>query len=117
MDEDGYFFIVDRVKELIKYNAYQVAPATLEAVLLTNPNISDCAVIAYEHPELGEVPKAYVVARNPMTGEEVMTYVAERVAPFEKVRVVEFIDTIPKSASGKILRRVLVEKDRAAQGK
>lgn len=116
-DEDGYFYIVDRVKELIKYNAYQVAPATLEAALLTNPNISDCAVIAYQHPELGEVPKAFVVARNPMTADEVMMYVAERVAPFEKVRVVEFIDAIPKSASGKILRRVLVEKDRAAQAK
>lgn len=115
VDDDGYFYIVDRVKELIKYNAYQVAPATLEAVLLTNPNISDCAVIAHQHPEMGEIPKAFVVVRSSMTEEQVMAYVAERVAPFEKVRAVEFIDTIPKSASGKILRRVLVEKDRAAQ--
>lgn len=115
VDEDGYFFIVDRVKELIKYNAYQVAPATLEAVLLTNPNISDCAVIAFQDPELGEIPKAFVVARSPITAEEVMAYVAARVASFEKVRAVEFIDVIPKSASGKILRRVLVDKDRAAQ--
>ncbi len=113
-DEDGYFYIVDRVKELIKYNAYQVAPAMLEAVLLTNPNIADCAVIPHQDDEQGEIPKAYIVARTPISEEEVMVFVAERVAPFEKIRAVEFIDAIPKSASGKILRRVLVEKDRAA---
>lgn len=113
-DEEGYFFIVDRVKELIKYNAYQVAPAMLEAVLLTNPNISDCAVIPHQDPEQGEVPKAYIVARTPISEEEVLAFVAERVASFEKIRAVEFIDAIPKSASGKILRRILVERDRVA---
>lgn len=112
-DEDGYVFIVDRVKELIKYNAYQVAPAMLEAVLLTNPNIADCAVVPSQDPEQGEIPKAFIVSRSPISEEEVMQFVAERVAPFEKIRAVEFIDAIPKSASGKILRRILVEKDRA----
>jgi acyl-CoA synthetase (AMP-forming)/AMP-acid ligase II len=115
-DADGYFYVVDRVKELIKYNAYQVAPAELEAVLLTHPGIADAAVIPSHHDELGEIPKAYVVLRTEMTIEEIMTYVGDRVAPYKKIRAVQVIDTIPKSASGKILRRILVEQDRAARG-
>lgn len=114
VDEDGYLYVVDRVKELIKYNAYQVAPAELEAVLVTHPMIADCAVIPHPDPETGEVPKAFVVKRGEVTAEEIMAFVAERVAPFKKVRSVEFVDAIPKSASGKILRRILVDKDRAS---
>lgn len=106
--------MVDRVKELIKYNAYQVAPAELEALLVTHPMIADCAVIPHPDPETGEVPKAFVVKRGEVTAEEIMTFVAERVAPFKKIRSVEFVDAIPKSASGKILRRILVDKDRVA---
>lgn len=113
IDEDGYLYVVDRVKELIKYNAYQVAPAELEAVLVTHPMIADCAVIPHPDPETGEVPKAFVVKRGDVTAEEIMLFVSERVAPFKKVRSVEFVEAIPKSASGKILRRILVEKDRA----
>lgn len=116
-DEDGYFFVVDRVKELIKFHAFQVAPAELEAILLTSPKIADCAVISSQHPEQGEIPKAYVVLKEEMTPEEIMSFVAERVAPYKKVRAVEIIDQIPKSASGKILRRILVEKDRAERVK
>ncbi len=112
-DEDGYFYVVDRVKELIKYHAFQVAPAELEAVLITHPMVADCAVIGHMDPEEGEVPKAFVVLKGEATSEELMMYVAERVAPFKKIRQVEIIDMIPKSASGKILRRILVEKDRA----
>lgn len=114
VDEDGYLYVVDRVKELIKYNAYQVAPAELEAVLVTHPMIADCAVIPHPDPEAGEVPKAFVVRKGQVSADEIMVFVAERVAPFKKVRSVEFVDAIPKSASGKILRRILVEKDRAA---
>lgn len=114
-DADGYFFIVDRVKELIKYNAYQVAPAELEAVLVTHPSIADAAVIPVQDPEQGEIPKAYVVLKGPLTPDEIMSFVAERVAPYKKIRAVELIDQIPKSASGKILRRVLVERERAAR--
>lgn len=113
-DADGYITIVDRIKELIKYNAYQVAPAELEAVLNAHPAVADAAVIPSPDPETGEVPKAYVVLRSPATEDELMTYVAERVAPFKKIRRIEFVDQIPKSASGKILRRLLIERDRAA---
>jgi acyl-CoA synthetase (AMP-forming)/AMP-acid ligase II len=113
VDEEGYLYVVDRVKELIKYNAFQVAPAELEAVLVTHPMVADCAVIPHPDPETGEVPKAFVVKKGEVTEEEIMIFVAERVAPFKKIRSVEFVDAIPKSASGKILRRILVEKDRA----
>jgi acyl-CoA synthetase (AMP-forming)/AMP-acid ligase II len=107
IDGEGYLYVVDRVKELIKYKGLQVAPAELEAVLLTHPAIADAAVVRVPDEEAGEVPKAFVVARSPLTEAEVMAYVAERVAPFKKVRMVEFVDEIPKAPSGKILRRVL----------
>lgn len=111
-DEDGYFWIVDRVKELIKYKGFQVAPAELEALLLTHPAVADAAVIGVADEEAGEVPKAYVVRKGEATADEIMEFVAGQVAPFKKVRYVEFIDQIPKSASGKILRRMLKEQER-----
>jgi acyl-CoA synthetase (AMP-forming)/AMP-acid ligase II len=114
IDEHGYVHIVDRVKELIKYKGLQVAPAELEAVLLSHPAVGDAAVVRYPDEEAGEVPKAFVVARTPLEAEEVMAFVAERVAPYKKVRRVEFVDEIPRALSGKILRRVLIERDRAA---
>jgi acyl-CoA synthetase (AMP-forming)/AMP-acid ligase II len=112
-DEDGHFFIIDRVKELIKYKGFQVAPAELEAVLLTHPAIADAAVIPARDDEAGEIPKAFVVTRQHTSGEEIMDFVAARVAPHKKIRDVEFIAQIPKSLSGKILRRVLIEQERA----
>ncbi len=112
-DEDGHFFIVDRVKELIKYKGFQVAPAELEAILLTHPAVSDAAVIPCADDEAGEVPKAFVVKKGDTTAAAIMEFVEERVAPHKRLRFVEFIDQIPKSAAGKILRRVLVEKERA----
>lgn len=115
VDESGYCRIVDRVKELIKYKGYQVAPAELEAVLLTNPHIKDAAVIRSPDEEAGEVPKAFVVTDGVITGEEVLAFVAERVSPHKKIRRVEFIDVIPKSPSGKILRRVLIEREAQRQ--
>ncbi|MCA9839242.1 MAG: 4-coumarate--CoA ligase family protein [Trueperaceae bacterium] len=113
VDDKGYFAVIDRVKELIKYKGLQVAPAELEAVLLTNPNISDAAVIGRPDEEAGELPKAFVVKKGEITEDEVMAYVAERVAPYKKIRIVEFVEQIPKSSSGKILRRVLVDQERA----
>lgn len=113
VDADGWFRVVDRRKELIKYNGYQVAPAELEALLLTHPMVTDCAVIASPDEAAGEVPKAFCVVRAAVTAEELQAYVAERVAPYKKIRRLEFVDAIPKSASGKILRRVLVERERA----
>ncbi len=116
VDEDGYFYIIDRVKELIKYKGLQVAPAELEAVLLSHPAVADVAVIPSPDEEAGEVPKAFVVLKAPATAEELMNYVAERVAPFKKVRRIEFVEQIPKSPSGKILRRVLVQQERERYG-
>ena len=112
-DEKGNFTIVDRVKELIKYKGYQVAPAEIEAVLLTHPMVADAAVIPASDPEAGEVPKAFVVLKGPIDLEEIQSYVAERVAAYKKIRKIESIDQIPKSPSGKILRRILVQRERA----
>lgn len=112
-DEDGHFFVVDRVKELIKYKGFQVAPAELEAVLLSHPQVADAAVIPKRDEEAGEVPKAFIVLKSPVELEEIKAFVAERVAPHKKIRHIEVIEQIPKSASGKILRRVLVERERA----
>lgn len=112
VDEQGWYQIVDRVKELIKYKGLQVAPAELEALLLGHPSIADVAVIPVPDSEAGEIPKAFVVCRAPMTADEVMAFVAERVSPYKKVRQVEFVEAIPKSPSGKILRRLLVEQER-----
>jgi len=112
LDEDGSLWIVDRIKELIKYKGFQIAPAELEALLLTHPAIADAAVIPLRDEEAGEVPKAFVVASGPITTDEVTAFVAERVAPYKKVRAVELIDEIPKAPSGKILRRVLRERER-----
>src|SRR5207244_3442506 len=106
-DEDGHFYIVDRLKELIKYKGFQVAPAELEAVLLSHPAIGDAAVIPCADEEAGEVPKAFVVLSGTATAEEIMDFVGERLAPHKRIRFVEFIAQIPKSASGKILRRGL----------
>jgi len=112
-DEEGHFFIVDRAKELIKYKGFQVPPAELEAILLTHPCIADAAVIPCPDDEAGEVPKAFVVLKQELVAEEVLDFVARRVAPHKKIRMVEFTDAIPKSPSGKILRRVLVARERA----
>ena len=116
VDERGYFTIVDRVKELIKYKGYQVAPAELEALLVTHPDIADVAVVGSPDEDAGEVPKAFVVAAGDLSTDEVMAFVAERVAPYKKVRKVEFVSEIPKAASGKILRRDLIAKERSATG-
>jgi acyl-CoA synthetase (AMP-forming)/AMP-acid ligase II len=118
VDDEDFFFIVDRTKELIKYKGLQVAPAELEALLLTHPAVLDAAVIRKADEEAGEVPKAFVVlkpddAARAATAEALMAWIAERVAPHKRIRHLEFTDQIPKSASGKILRRVLVDRERA----
>ena len=102
-------YIVDRLKELIKYKGYQVPPAELEALLLTHPLIADAAVVAHPDEESGEIPRAFIV-RQPgaeLSGDEIIGFVADRVAAHKKVRMVDFIDAVPKSASGKILRKEL----------
>ncbi len=113
VDADGFYYIVDRLKEFIKYKGYQVAPAELEAILLTHPCIADAAVIPAADEEAGEIPKAFVVTKSACSVEEIIGFVARVVAPFKKVRAVEFIDKIPKSPSGKILRRELIALERS----
>ncbi|MFI9806487.1 4-coumarate--CoA ligase family protein [Streptomyces sp. NPDC052301] len=114
VDPDGWLFVVDRVKELIKYKGFQVAPAELEALLLTHPGIADAAVIGTRDDDGNEIPHAFVVPRptgaDDLTENEIMLYVAERVAPYKRIRHVTFLDTVPRAASGKILRRELRER-------
>jgi acyl-CoA synthetase (AMP-forming)/AMP-acid ligase II len=114
LDEDGYLYVLERKKEFIKYKGYQVAPAELEAVLHEHPAILDAAVVPKPHLESGEIPKAFVVLREGFQAspEELMAFVAERVAPYKKIREVEYLTEIPKTASGKILRRDLIERER-----
>ena len=109
IDEDGHLFIVDRLKELIKYKGFQVPPAELEAVLLTHPAVADAAVVGLPDEEAGEIPAAYVVLQQgaDATAEQIMDFVAGEVAHYKQVRRLEFIEAIPKSASGKLLRREL----------
>ncbi len=110
VDDEGRYTVVDRVKELIKYKGYQVAPAELEAVLIGHPEIADAAVIGVPDKESGEeLPKAFCVRApgSEITEEAVIEYMVTKVAPHKKVRFVEFIDAVPKSAAGKILRKDL----------
>jgi acyl-coenzyme A synthetase/AMP-(fatty) acid ligase len=118
-DREGWFTIVDRVKELIKYKGHQVAPAVLEAILLAHPAVADAAVVGRPDEEAGEIPTAVVVLRKPTAdtgpiGRELTAYVAARVAPQEKIRRVQFVTEIPRSPSGKILRRLLTGVDQQA---
>ena len=112
IDEDGHMYIVDRVKELIKYKGFQVPPAELEALIVTHPAVADVAVIGIPEVEAGELPKAFVVVKEgeSLTETEIKDFVAEHVATYKQIRLVEFTDEIPKSASGKILRRFLRDK-------
>jgi acyl-CoA synthetase (AMP-forming)/AMP-acid ligase II len=116
VDADGCVYIVDRLKELIKYKGYQVPPAELEALLLTHPGIADAAVIGATEQGGEEVPKAFVVKQSgaELTESEVMDFVAAQVAPYKKVRQVQFIDVVPKSVSGKILRKDLKARENAS---
>ncbi len=112
LDEAGHYSIVDRIKELIKYKGFQVPPAEIEAVLITHPSIIDVAVIGVDDVEAGEIPKAFVVCapEATVTLEEVQALVSEHLVSYKQVRQLEVIDAVPKSASGKILRRELRER-------
>ena len=107
IDPDGALFVLDRLKELIKVKGFQVAPAELEAVLRTHPNIAEAAVVPMPDERAGERPKAFVVRVGELDAEEVMAYVAQRVAPHKRLGAVEFIDAVPTSPAGKTLRRLL----------
>ena len=109
IDAHGHTFIVDRLEELIKYKGFQVPPAELEALLITHPGVADVAVIGVPDDAAGEVPKAFIVRAPGVTVKDadLTALVAAHLAPYKQVRIFEYTDTIPKSASGKILRREL----------
>lgn len=111
IDEDGFIFVVDRLKELIKYKGYQVAPAELEALLLTHPEIADSAVIPFPDKDVGQFPMAYVVrkAGSNLSESAVMDFITKQVAPYKRIRRVAFVASIPKNPSGKILRKDLIQ--------
>ncbi|EOA36845.1 hypothetical protein CARUB_v10008763mg [Capsella rubella] len=111
IDEDGFIFVVDRLKELIKYKGYQVAPAELEALLLTHPEITDAACIPFPDKAVGQFPMAYVVRNtgSSLSEKSIMEFVAKQVAPYKRIRKVVFVTSIPKNPSGKILRKDLIK--------
>ena len=113
-DPDGWIYVVDRAKELIKYKAFSVAPAELEALLVTHPAVLDAAVIPSPDADAGEVPKAFIVTRTDVDLTELESWVARQVAPYKRIRRFELVAEIPRTPSGKILRRVLIEQERAA---
>ena len=107
VDEEGNVFVVDRLKELIKVNALQVAPAELEAGLGSHPAVAEAAVVGRPDERRGEVPIAFVVARGEVDGDALMAWVAERVAPYKRLHGVEFVEKLPRTPAGKLLRRLL----------
>jgi len=117
MDEEGYFCILDRKKETIKYKGYTIAPAEVEAILYGHPAVRECAVVGKPDTLAGEIPKAYVVLRAGHTAdrEELIKFCAQRIAPYKRIREVEFIEELPKTPVGKVLRRVLRDRERASQ--
>jgi len=115
VDDKNYYYIVDRVKELIKYKAYQVPPAELEGLLLSHPKIADAAVIGIPDEEAGELPKAFIVLKpeQQLSANEIIEFIEKKVAPYKRLRGgAEFINAIPKSPSGKILRRLLRQQEK-----
>jgi long-chain acyl-CoA synthetase len=119
IDEDEYEHLLDRIKEMIKYKGWSIAPAELEDLLFKNPDIFDAAVIGKPSTELdvGEIPKAFIVlkpeSKGKVTAQKIIDWVAERISAYKKIREVEFVDSIPKSGSGKILRRKLVDLEKS----
>ncbi|VDO97383.1 unnamed protein product [Soboliphyme baturini] len=108
-DEDEFFYIVDRLKELIKVKGFQVTPSELEEVLLTHPNIEEVTVIGIPDSEKGERPFAYVIAKSSLTAEEVAEYLSKSVAPIKRIspKDVAFVESLPKTSLGKPQRRML----------
>jgi long-chain acyl-CoA synthetase len=113
MDEEGYFHFVDRKKETIKYKGYTIAPAEIEAIIYQHPAVKECAVIGKSDTVAGEIPKAFVVLKEGCnaTGEELIEFCEKKISPYKKIREVEFISEIPKTTVGKVLRKLLKEKE------
>jgi long-chain acyl-CoA synthetase len=122
IDEEGYEHLVDRLKEMIKYKGWSIAPAELEDLLFRNPHVFDAAVIGKPSPEadIGELPKAFIIlkpdSKGKVTEQDIMDWVADNIAAYKKIREVEFVDSIPKTISGKILRRELIAQEKRKLG-
>jgi long-chain acyl-CoA synthetase len=117
MDEDGYFYIVDRKKELIIASGYNIVPREVEEVLFTHPKVMEAAVAGVPDPKRGETVKAYIVLKSgeTCTAEEIRTFCKESLAPYKVPTAVEFRKDLPKTQVGKVLRRLLVEEELAKQ--
>jgi long-chain acyl-CoA synthetase len=115
MDEDGYFYITDRKKDLIKYRDYSVYPREIEDVLYEHPSVKLCAVVGKPDRTAGEIPKAFVVLKDgaSATEAEIMAFVNGKVAPYKAIREIQFRKELPLSSAGKVLRRVLQEEEKA----
>jgi long-chain acyl-CoA synthetase len=117
LDAHGYLTITDRKKEMIKYKGFGIAPAEIEALLFEHPGVADCAVIGKPDREAGEVPKAFVVRKDPaLTADALLAWARGRLAGYKTLHEIALVDAIPKTASGKILRRVLKEEERKRLG-
>ncbi|GAH47271.1 unnamed protein product, partial [marine sediment metagenome] len=122
IDEDEYEHLADRIKEMIKYKGWSIAPAELEDLLFKNPHVFDAAVIGKPSTELdvGQIPKAFIILKPEFKGQiseqNIIDWVAERISAYKKIREVEFVDDIPKSGSGKILRRELIDQEKKKLG-
>jgi long-chain acyl-CoA synthetase len=114
MDEDGYFYITDRKKDLIKYKGYSVYPREIEDVLYEHPAVKLCGVIGKPDPVAGEIPKAFVVLKEGATAteKEIMGFVNAKVAPYKAIRELEFRTELPMTLVGKVLRRELLEEEK-----
>jgi long-chain acyl-CoA synthetase len=115
IDEEGYEYIIDRLKETIKYKGFSVSPNEIEKLLFTHPNVADCAVVGKPDSYAGEIPKAFVVPKlgARVTSEDIVDFVKSRIAEYKWVREVEFVSNIPRTSSGKILRKALIKRERA----
>ncbi len=109
MDDEGYFYIIDRVKDLIKYKGYSVFPAEVENVLYNHPAVKECLVVGRAEPAVGEIPKAFVVlkAAGSATEQELLIFCQNRISAYKRVREVEFVSELPKTVTGKPLRRLM----------
>jgi long-chain acyl-CoA synthetase len=113
MDKDGYFYITDRKKDLIKTNGYSVYPRELEDILYEHPDVKLCAVVGKPNPLAGEIPKAFIVLKEnaSTSAEAIKAFVNDKMAPYKAIREVEFRSELPVSSAGKVLRRLLAKEE------
>jgi long-chain acyl-CoA synthetase len=119
MDKDGYFYITDRKKDLIKYKDYSIYPRELEDIIYEHPAVKLCAVIGKPVPILGQIPKAFIVLKDEtkISNTKILTFINEKIAPYKAIKEVEFRKTLPISSVGKVLRRILQNEEKLKQNR